>query len=71
MKRLFNFWVRWQACKMTATVLKTAQTEDGLAPYLWSLTVFFENYMHQGSEGTFEDFGPKEPPKLAALKAKP
>ena len=71
-ERLIDFWMRWQACKMSALVLKTAQTEDGLAPYLWSLTVFFESYMRDGAEGTREDFGPKEPPQLvAALKEQP
>lgn len=69
--RLFGWWYRWQACKMAAqTVAAWCEVPDeGLTPKLWSVTVFFEQYMRLGADGTLDDFGPKEPVKLNAVSA--
>ena len=67
MYRLFGWWVRWQACKMTAVAMQNHSEEDSLTPRAWSLAVFFESYMREGSEGTREDFGPKEPVELKSV----
>lgn len=59
---LFGWWVRWQACKMAARVVAgwNDGPSEGLCPRLWSLTVFFENYMSEGAAGTRADFGPPD-----------
>ena len=56
--------IRREACKMAALAIQNHRDEDRIAPRLWSLTVFFENYMCEGAEGTEEDFGPKPPVDL-------
>ncbi len=43
------------------------EPDEGYCPKLWSTTVFFETYICFGSEGTAEDFGPKEPAQLEAV----
>lgn len=67
MYRIFGWWYRWQACKMAAQVMEACGDDEGLCPRIWSLTVFFETYMTSGSEGTLEDFGPKEPVDIKAV----
>lgn len=69
MYRLFGWWIRWQACKMASITVASWREEPdvGLAPKLWSVTVFFETYMMEGAEGTMSDFGPKEPVELKAV----
>lgn len=63
--RLFGFWIRREALRLAALTFSGAADPDaGWAPVCWSLTVFFENYMIEGAEGTLEDFGPKEPAEL-------
>lgn len=64
--RLFGWWVRWQACKMAAQVVAGWNNgpDEGITPRIWSVTVFFENYICEGAKGTQEDFGPKEPVEL-------
>jgi hypothetical protein len=42
--------------------------EDTPTPLLWSLAVFFENYIDHGSTATAKDFGPKKAVKLRAVK---
>ena len=66
--RLFGYWVRLQACKLAAQALRATDAADGYAPRLWSLAVFFEMYLLEGSSGTSEDFGPKEPAELAVVE---
>lgn len=34
--------------------------DEGITPRMWSVTVFFENYLAEGAEGTREEFGPRE-----------
>lgn len=63
---LFGFWIRREACKMAAIAMQGEFNDDAICPRLWSLTVFFENYMRDGASGTSEDFGPKEPVQLAS-----
>lgn len=67
MYRIFGWWVRWQACKMAAVAIQNHEDDDAIVPRVWSLTVFFENYIMEGAEGTKEDFGPKEPADLKAV----
>ncbi len=58
--RLFGFWIRREACRLAAQALRATDIDEGYAPRIWSLTVFFENYMLEGAEGTQADFGPPE-----------
>lgn len=52
---------RAKACKMAAEVLGGAgPVMDGWAPVIWSLSVFFEQYMATGAKGTRKDFGPRK-----------
>lgn len=69
MSRLFRWWCRWQACKLAAVVVAGWNNgpDEGITPRLWSVTVFFEEYMHGGAEGTREDFGPSEPVELQVV----
>ncbi len=64
--RVFGWWVRWQACKMASQTVAAWREapNEGLAPKIWSVTVFFEQYMLKGADGTKDDFGPKEPVEL-------
>lgn len=66
--RLFGYWIRRDACRLAAQALRAQDTEDGYCPRLWSLTVFFETYLCDGSEATSDDFGPKEPVELKDAK---
>lgn len=69
--RLFGWWVRWQACKMAATVMSgRANGEEPLSPLIWSMTVFFEKYICDGADGTADDFGPKDAIELKTVEAK-
>lgn len=60
--------VRTKACELAAVVLSTRKEAESLAPLAWSLAVFFETYITEGSGGTKRDFGPKKPAKLKAIK---
>jgi hypothetical protein len=55
--------VRTEACRMAATVLAGRPDLD-IHPKAWSLTVFFEAYISEGSSATMKMFGPKKPVKL-------
>ena len=69
--RLFGWWIRWQACKMAAQVMQgqgMGTSDDGPAPRIFSLTVYFEKYMCEGANGTADDFGPKEPVSLKPVE---
>jgi hypothetical protein len=66
--KLLDFWIRREACKMTAIAMQRHREEDALCPRAWSLAVFFETYMREGAEGSQEDFGPKKPVKLEAAE---
>ncbi len=68
MKRLFYFWIRREACRMAALAIQNHTDKDQIVPRVWSLTVFFESYMHNGADGTMADFGPKEPVELKEVK---
>lgn len=60
---------RQLACQLAAQVMQGAGVTDRpLAPMLWSLAVFFEEYIETGSVGTQKDFGYKKPPKLKVVK---
>lgn len=62
--RLLSFMVRREACRLAAQALRATDAADGYAPRLWSLAVFFENYLTDGAAGTRDDFGPPDPIKL-------
>jgi hypothetical protein len=64
-----NFWIRREACRLAALAMQHADYNEAVCPMLWSMTVFFESYLHYGSEGTATDFGPKEPVELEAVRA--
>lgn len=65
---LFGYWIRRDACRLAAMALRDRDTEDGYVPRLWSLTVFFESYLVQGSDATHKDFGPKDPVSITEAK---
>lgn len=68
--RVFRFWVRREACKMAAEAAKGPWSAGrDVSHLLWSLTVFFEEYMVKGAVETQADFGPKEPVELGIVKA--
>ena len=59
---------RIKACELASVVMSGRSDIEGLCPLLWSVTVFFENYINEGSAGTLKDFGPKKPAKLKVAK---
>jgi hypothetical protein len=59
--------VRTDACRMAATVL-AGRSDLDFHTKAWSLTVFFEHYINEGSSGTMKAFGPKKPAKLRVVK---
>lgn len=71
LKSMFYMYVRYKACKLAAQAISGWNNEDGdgICPRIWSLTVFFENYICEGADGTLEDFGPKEPVQLSDVNA--
>lgn len=65
---IFGYFIRRDACRLAAQALRQCDIADGYAPRLWSLTVFFETYLMQGSHTTAKDFGPKEPTQISEVK---
>lgn len=65
--KLFGFFIRREACRLSALALQGEVANGDIAQRLWSLTVFFEKYMCDGADGTHEDFGPKEPVTLHTI----
>jgi hypothetical protein len=68
MYRLFGFWIRREACRLSALAMQGEFSDGAIASRLWALTVFFESYMLEGADGTMEEFGPKEPVPLQAVE---
>lgn len=66
--RLFGYWIRRDACRLAAQALRATDIEDGYAPRIWSLTVFFERYLIFGAQDTLPDFGPPEPTQLREVR---
>ena len=64
------FAARTTACECAAKVV-AARPELQPIPHLFSLCVFFESYIAQGSLMTKEPFGPKEPAPLRVVERKP
>lgn len=62
--RLFGYWIRRDACRLAAHTLKATDVEASYTPRLWSMTVFFEQYLCEGANGTADDFGPPDPVAL-------
>lgn len=60
--------IRREACRLAAITLQGQGNEGELCPRLWSITVFYEQYMRKGARRTQKDFGPKKPIKIIALK---
>lgn len=58
---------RIKACELAAEVM-AGRPNELCVPHLWSLAVFFENYIDLGADGTRRDFGPKKPKKLKVVK---
>lgn len=68
--RLFGYFIRRDACRLSAHALSSLDIGSvGLTPGIWSLTVFYESYLMNGSSGTAEDFGPKDPVDLAEVRS--
>ena len=59
-----DLWYRRKACALAARALRATDVGDGYAPRIWSLAVFFEMYLRDGSAGTRKDFAPKKPVKF-------
>jgi hypothetical protein len=62
--------VRWskrstriEACRLAARAMQ-GNCDGPCADRLWSLCVFFENYIDGGAAATQEDFGYKDPVNL-------
>lgn len=51
------------ACELAALVM-SGRGDETPVPMIWSLTVFFEEYITKGAPGTAKNFGPKKPAKL-------
>lgn len=62
--RVVGLWVRREACRLAAQALRATDIEEGYMPLMWSMTVFFEDYLLMGASGTREAFGPKDPTEL-------
>lgn len=58
---------RIKACELAAQVM-AGRPDDTPAPLIWSLSVFFENYIDCGARATAKDFGPKKAVKLKVAK---
>lgn len=41
--------------------------DEGITSRMWSVTVFFENYLCGGASGTQEEFGPREAVELKPI----
>lgn len=67
-KRVLGFWIRREACRLSALAMQGEFSDGDISQRLWSLTVFFELYMRRGSEGTLADFGPKGPVELKEVE---
>lgn len=65
--RICGWWYRWQACKLAAVAMAARPLGEPITPLLWSMTVFFEQYMIEGADATFDNFGPKTPVDLKAV----
>lgn len=68
MRSIINFFIRREACRNAATAIQGHPWDGEIGHHAWSLTVFFEEYMHSGAEGTAEDFGPKDAVELKVVK---
>lgn len=66
-RRLSKKSSRIKACELAAIVM-AGRPNDNCAPLLWSLAVFFEEYIGVGASGTAREFGPKKPIKLRAIR---
>lgn len=62
-----GFEVRREACRLAAQVM-AGRPNDTPSPLIWSLSVFFENYMLNGAAKTQKDFGPKKAAKLKLVR---
>lgn len=59
-----DYLIRRDACRLAAQAFRMTDAETSYTPLLWSMTVFFEEYLRHGSAHTLADFGPKEPVAL-------
>lgn len=61
-----TYQIRLQALEMATRAMEIYNFEEGkgFMPTLYSLAVFYETYLLEGSEGTRKEFGPKSPIKL-------
>lgn len=59
--------IRTEACRCAALIMAN-RPNDTPAPLVWSLAVFFETYISDGSKRTLKEFGPKPPTKLTSVK---
>jgi hypothetical protein len=66
---IFGYWVRRDACRLAAQAAQGQCGDGPVAQRLWSLCVFFENYLIGGAEETRDDFGYKDPVTLADAKS--
>jgi hypothetical protein len=55
---------------MAAQAIQGPWSKDrDVSHIVWSLTVFFEEYMRKGATETRADFGPKDPIDLGIVRA--
>lgn len=61
---------RKRAAKLAALALSGGNAPlEGWAPTIWSLTVFFEEYIRKGALRTRKDFGPRDKPLLKIVRS--
>lgn len=70
MYNIFGYFIRREALRQ-ATKVFLLEDGESYTPKLWSLAVFYENYLLGGSEATREDFGPKSPVELTVVPLRP
>lgn len=59
--------IREIACQCAAQAICCRQDGEAPVPMLWSMAVFFETYILEGSAGTSEEFGPSDPVELKTV----
>jgi hypothetical protein len=70
LQRMFGYWVRREACRLAAQAAQGPWSQGrDVSHLLWSLAVFFENYIRHGQSETMRDFGPKGPVDLGIVRA--
>lgn len=55
--------IREVACQRSSVAITALPGDDDVVPALWSMTLFFEQYITRGALATRRAWGPKQPAK--------